>query len=151
MTGTSPRYSIGFEAHLTHTVEEKDTARHWGNDVPVLATPILLWLSELASMRITDDALAANGKMTVGTHHDTAHLAPTVQGEQVTVRATLIEQTDRALTFDVEAHDSRGLVLRGRHRRGIIDRSRFLAKVHALGHGAPNADQHPREHSVHTA
>ena len=124
--------TIGATARLDHVVQDGDTARHWGNDVPVLATPVLLWLSEIAAMRVTDDVLAAEGRMTVGAHHDTAHLAPTLAGETVTVEATLTERTDRTLVFAVSAHDSRGPVLRGEHRRGIIDRDRFLAKLEAL-------------------
>lgn len=132
MSTPASALTIGARAQLVHTVEDKDTARHWGNDVPVLATPILLWLSEITAMRITDDVLAADGRMTVGAHHDTAHLAPTLVGETVTIEAELTERTERILVFAVEAHDSRGPVLRGHHRRGIVERNRFLAKLDAI-------------------
>jgi len=64
------------EAMHEHRVSADDTAQHWGNDLPVLATPVLLWLGEVTAMRALADYLN-DGEMTVGLAHDSAHLAPT--------------------------------------------------------------------------
>lgn len=117
---------VGTSATLTHTVTPEDSAAHWGNDIDVLATPILLWLSEIAAMRVLGDAVA-DPWMTVGLHHDTGHLAPTPTGEDVHITARLTQVDGKKLTFEVEARDSHATVLRGTHRRAVIDRARFLA------------------------
>ncbi|MFF7364261.1 hotdog domain-containing protein [Streptomyces sp. NPDC008125] len=119
---------VGSSAELVHRVTVQDAATNWGNDLPVLATPVLLWLSEIAAMKVVESAVP-EGDMTVGLAHDSAHLAPTPVGDAVTVRATLTRADDRKLTFDVEARDSHGSVLRGHHTRALIDRARFTDKL----------------------
>ncbi|MEU3463978.1 hypothetical protein ABZ721_29005 [Streptomyces sp. NPDC006733] len=117
---------VGTSATLTHTVSAEDSAGRWGNDIDVLATPVLLWLSEIAAMRVLGDAVA-DPWMTVGLHHDTGHLAPTPTGEDVHLTARLTHVDGKKLTFEVEGRDSRATVLRGTHQRAVIDRGRFLA------------------------
>lgn len=123
----SPRPRVGSTAALTHRVRAEDGASRWGNDLPVLATPVLLWLSEIAAMRAVDDQVP-EGWITLGAHHDSAHEAPTPIGEEITVRATLVEAGARTLVFDVEAHDGRRRVLSGRHTRGLVRTARFHSK-----------------------
>jgi fluoroacetyl-CoA thioesterase len=119
-----PRIAPGRAALLTHVVRPEDSATAWGNDLPVLATPVLLWLSEIAAMQAVDGAVAP-GWMTVGTHHDSAHEAPTAVGATITVRATLTGVEGRTLHFDVEAHAGERRILSGRHRRGLVRTSSF--------------------------
>ena len=49
---------IGRSATITHVVKEADTAANWGNELPVLATPVLLWLSEIAAMEVIGSGLS---------------------------------------------------------------------------------------------
>ncbi|MGW7313842.1 thioesterase family protein [Streptomyces sp. NPDC054854] len=119
---------IGTSASHTHTVTESDSAINWGNELPVLATPVLLWLSEITAMKVIESALG-EADMTVGLAHDSSHLAPTPTGETVTITATLTHVDKRSLAFDVSATDSAGSVLEGRHTRALVDRARFSAKV----------------------
>ena len=121
---------IGLKGILTHRVEDSDLATNWRNDVPVLATPILLWLSELACMNaiygcITDD------EMTLGVKHEMSHLAPTPKGWIVQLSAELVKIDRKLLTFDVVANDDRECVLRGQHARAIVTKSPFMERVHA--------------------
>jgi|SRR5215472_2331711 len=120
----------GSRGELTHRVREEDTAERWANDVPVLATPVLLWLGEVACMRAVEHALE-EGEMTVGAAYDCQHLAPTPAGFEVRVTATVVESDGRRLVFDVEAGDGADLVFRGTHSRRVVDRARFLARVAA--------------------
>jgi predicted thioesterase len=118
---------------LTHenhyVVEEKHTARHLGSGgVPVLATPtIILWMEETS--RGVVEPLLPQGQMTVGSHLDVRHLAPTPVGMKVTVRSELLAVEGRKLTFRVEAHDEREKVSAGTHERFIIDLEKFKQRV----------------------
>jgi fluoroacetyl-CoA thioesterase len=118
----------GLKGLLTHEVVESDLATNWRNTVPVLATPILLWLAELACMRAIEGALEP-GKMTLGYGHDVRHLAATPCHWVVHVSGELVDVTPKMLTFEITAHDGRETVLMGRHMRAIVDRERFVARV----------------------
>ncbi|MGV9673974.1 thioesterase family protein [Nocardia sp. NPDC003482] len=131
MSTLAPTFVPGATATITHRVRPEDAADAWGNDLPVLSTPVLLWLSEIAAMKAVEDAIPGDF-MTVGSAHDSSHLAPTLTGEEVTVRATLVEAGERSLLFEVEASDPRATILSGRHRRGVVPREKFLAKLDAL-------------------
>ncbi|NYV73741.1 thioesterase family protein, partial [Streptomyces sp. UH6] len=126
-TSTDPSSLVGSTARVTHRVTDEDSATRWGNDLPVLATPVLLWLTEIAAMKVVEPAVGA-GDMTVGLAHDSAHLAPTPVGEEVTLSATLTAVDGRKLVFEVEARDAEAVVLRGRHTRALIDRERFVGR-----------------------
>jgi fluoroacetyl-CoA thioesterase len=115
---------------LTHQVTGRDSATSWGNDVPVLATPILLWLSEVTAMQAIEQYLEPD-EMTVGLAHESRHLAPTPVGMRVRLTATLIEQRGHKLVFEVRGHDDDDLVLEGRHTRAVVHRSTFLSTVDA--------------------
>jgi fluoroacetyl-CoA thioesterase len=117
-------------AGYRHRVTEQDTASRWRNDLPVLATPVLLWLSEITAM----EALAGfleDGEMTVGLSHDSSHLAATPVGHEVSLTAVLVERRGNRLVFEVSAHDGVDVVLRGRHTRAVVARGNFLLRLAA--------------------
>ncbi|SDG11177.1 fluoroacetyl-CoA thioesterase [Lentzea fradiae] len=124
----SGRFTVGASAVREHVVRDRDRATAWENDLPVLATPVLLWLAEVTSMRVVEDALEPS-EMTVGFEHDDArHLGATPEGWTVTVTSTLSEVDGRMLRFSVEAHDGVEVVYRGTHVRAVIDREKFLRR-----------------------
>lgn len=123
-------------ARLAHRVTAKDTAAMWGNELDVLATPVLLGLAELACMRAIEPL--PPGQMTVGVGFDIEHLAPTPSGWNVTFEATLRGIDGRRLVFDVNAHDGVDVVLRGTHTRAVVDRQKFLSRVAAKTAANPN-------------
>ena len=117
---------VGAVARVELTVTDADTAQAVGSgDVPVLATPAVLALVEAAALAAVEGRLDA-GATTVGTWVELEHLAPTPEGGAVTARATLVAVDDRTLEFEVEVADAAGVVARGRHRRVVVDRARFL-------------------------
>lgn len=119
----------GAQAVYEHVVRPEDTAGSWGNDVPVLATPVLLWLGEITAMRILEDALE-DGEMSVGVQHSEAqHLAATPEGWPVTLTAVLTKTEGNMMTFSVEGRDAQEVVFRGTHVRAVIDRQRFLRRL----------------------
>ncbi|MGC4859552.1 thioesterase family protein [Micromonospora sp. DT41] len=113
---------------VRHRVADRDTAAHWGNDLSVLATPVLLWLGETTAMRAVEGHLE-DGEMTVGVSHDSAHLAPTPQGREVRISARLVERRGRRLVFEVSAYDDWELVFQGRHTRAVVRRDEFVELV----------------------
>jgi fluoroacetyl-CoA thioesterase len=119
---------IGSQAVHQHVVRSADTATQWGNELPVLATPVLLWLAEITTMRVLETALE-DGEMTVGYKHaDAQHLAATPADWTVTLQATLVAADGKLLTFEIEGRDASDVVYRGTHVRAVVDRNRFLER-----------------------
>ncbi|WP_394618966.1 thioesterase family protein [Lentzea sp. JNUCC 0626] len=124
----SDRFAVGAKAVREHVVRSQDCATAWENDLPVLATPVLLWLAEVTSMKVIEDVLAPS-EMTVGFQHDNAqHVAATPEGWTVAVTAEVTEVDGRMLTFSVQAHDGVEVVYRGTHVRAVVDREKFLRR-----------------------
>ncbi|MER6693767.1 hypothetical protein ABT329_33035, partial [Streptomyces minutiscleroticus] len=81
---------IGRSATRRHVVGPRDLATAWDNDVEVLATPVLLWLSEVTAMDVLGDHLT-EGWMTVGPN---CFILSKVQaGRHVNIAYMLGEQT----------------------------------------------------------
>ena len=120
--------ALGSAATLEHRVREQDLATAFANDVPVLATPVLLWLAEVAAMRAIEDELEP-GAMTLGVEHRARHLAATPRGGTVTVTARLIDVEGGRLRFEVAGRDETEEVLAGEHDRFLIDAERFRDRV----------------------
>ncbi len=95
-----------------------------GGHVPgmpmVYGTPFMILLMEVASGR----AVAAHlpeGYVSVGSHVDVRHLAPTPLGRRVTAKARVIETTRSSILFEVQAFDGERLIGEGKHRRGVVE------------------------------
>src|SRR5690606_35991123 len=104
-------------------------------DVPVLGTPALLALAEGACVDAIKDDLE-DGQTSVGVWAEVEHLTPTPVGETVCAHATLIGHHGRRLEFAVLVDQDGATVAKVRHRRVLVDRERFLAKI-AVADGAP--------------
>lgn len=113
---------------IEHIVIETDLATNWKNDVPVLSTPVLLWLGEVAAMKVLEGAVPIEN-ISVGVSHNVKHLAPTPVGFKLVITATPIEVSGRIISFEVKAHDGIEIVLSGVHQRAIIDKKTFLDKL----------------------
>ncbi len=112
-------------------VEPEHTAAHLGSsDVPVLGTPALLALAEGACADAIADDLA-EGETSVGTWAEIDHLRATPIGRTVHAQATLVGHHGRRLEFSVLVEQDGETVAKVRHRRMLVDRDRFLAKVSA--------------------
>lgn len=111
-------------------VEEKHLAMNVGSgDLPVLATPMMMALMENAAMLAVAPHLP-EGSTTVGGHIESSHLRPTPLGGVVRATATLTKEEGRKLTFHIIAEDENGVVGEGEHLRFVVDKERFLAKLH---------------------
>ncbi|HLH70074.1 MAG TPA: hotdog domain-containing protein [Candidatus Dormibacteraeota bacterium] len=122
MTGTR-------RARVELTVAEDDTAIAMrSGDVPVLATPRLVALCEQAACAAIADVLDP-GATSVGTWIELEHLAPSPLGARVVAEAVLTGGEGRRLEFEVVATQGEVVVARGRHRRQVVDRGRFLGRL----------------------
>jgi fluoroacetyl-CoA thioesterase len=119
----------GLKRTRTLEVEERHTAAALGSgDVPVLGTPALLALAESACVDAIRDDLPV-GQTSVGTWAEIEHLKATAVGREVRARATLLGHHGRRLEFNVVVEEGGDTVAKVRHRRVLVDRERFLAKL----------------------
>lgn len=120
---------LRFERSLT--VGPDNTARALGSgDVPVLGTPALLALAEGACVDAIADDLPED-ETSVGTWAEVEHLKATPIGCTVTAHATLIGHHGRRLEFVVTVDQDGETIAKVKHRRILLHRDRFLAKVAA--------------------
>ncbi|MDO5530267.1 MAG: thioesterase family protein [Paracoccus sp. (in: a-proteobacteria)] len=70
-----------------------------------------------------------DGEDSLGIHIDVDHAAPTLPGQTVTVSSEVEEIDGRFIWFRVSAHDGIDQICAGRHRRAVIDTSRFAARL----------------------
>ncbi len=123
------RCDPGLKLARTLTVADEHTAITLGSgDVPVLATPTLLTLAESACVDAIADQMA-EGETSVGTWADVEHLKATPVGATVCAHATLIGHHGRRLEFRVTVEQDGEQVALVKHRRLLVDRERFLAKL----------------------
>lgn len=121
-------WPIGASSILVRKIQPEFLASRWGNDADVLATPILLWLSELACMKVVEGHLP-QGTMTVGHGHNSKHLAPTPSNFTIEIMATLLKVDGRILLFRVQGTDGRDEIIVGEHTRALIDTALFYERV----------------------
>jgi fluoroacetyl-CoA thioesterase len=120
------------EGRGSKVVEEDDCAVRWGNaGLYVLSTPAILGTMETVCVDLMAPKLEP-GEMTVGVDVHLEHLAPTPMGDTVTFDVVL-KRDGRTIDVEFTATDSRGTVVStGTHKRAVINRDRFLAKLATL-------------------
>ena len=110
-------------------VTEDQTAASAGSGgQPVFSTPHMVALMETTAWASVEPCME-EGKSTVGTHLDIAHLSASPVGAHVKSESELIEIDGRRLVFKVSASDDAGLIGEGTHERFIIDIEKFMART----------------------
>jgi len=123
------KVDIGRSYRSQTRVEEWMTAEKAGNKgVDVLSTPMLIQLIEEAAVQCLAPGLGPD-EVTLGSHVDLEHLAPTPVGFIVRVEVEVIAVDGRRIQFAVAAFDEREKVAEGTHERYLLERSRFLARL----------------------
>ena len=121
----------GLTGETETVVTEADTAARLGSGVvPVLGTPALVALMEVAAVRALVDHLPTD-QTSVGGRIDVRHLAPTPVGMRVRAYAELMKVEGRQLVFHVEAWDEVERIGEATHERFIVDGERFVANAQA--------------------
>ena len=98
-------------------------------DLEVFATPAMVALMENAAMNAVAEALP-EGSTTVGAVMNTSHIKPSGIGAEVSATATLTSVEGRKLTFEVVASDNEGVIGEGTHVRYVVDREKFMSRIH---------------------
>ncbi|MGX7828035.1 thioesterase family protein [Actinokineospora sp. 24-640] len=120
---------VRLAGNATHVVRERDCATQWGNEgLTVLSTPSILGLMEQTCVE-TLAATLEPGQMTVGAAVTMSHEAPSKLGEAVTYGVE-IERRGKSIDVVFTVSNADGTVVsRGTHKRAVIDRARFLARL----------------------
>lgn len=120
---------VGRIRQETFLVEEIHTAYHIGSgDEKVLSTPSMISFMEQVSNRLISDVLPEDD-MSVGIQVDIKHLAPTPVNTQIRVQVEVIKIEKKRILLKVEAWDSVDKIGEGTHRRAIVDKAIFMARV----------------------
>jgi predicted thioesterase len=120
---------LGRICSMEWTVQDDDTARHWGSgSLPVLASPRLMALMEMLCCELVDNSLP-ECQTTVGAEFTLHHMRPTLPGTTITLRGKLIDIEGRMLQYAIEAWDGDLQLAHATHTRVVIDAQRFMDKL----------------------
>lgn len=120
---------IGYQHARKFTVEPKHIIVFADGRMPaVLATPHLIGELERTAREAVEPFLDENER-TVGIEVDIKHMAPSLEGFEVTCSARVLGFQDGEIVFQVEARDTVDLLSRGVHRRKIVDVDRLNRRV----------------------
>ena len=123
--------TVGMKGTVSTMVEREDTAYEVGSgSLLVYATPCMVALMEGAACEAIAEALP-EGKTSVGTALDIAHLSATPVGLEVRAEAEVTAVEGSSITFQVTAYDEAGKIGEGIHKRAVITTQRFLDKVYS--------------------
>ena len=115
-----PSLQAGLAGKRTFHVGRESTIGFMGEDARVYATPMLVRDIEVACRELLLEHLD-QGEDSVGTRVELDHLAPSLEGADVTIDVKLAELKGRAAVFEVTAFEKAEKVGQGRHARFIVD------------------------------
>ena len=121
---------IGDTFEVRDTVTEQMTAKSFSSGaMSVFSTPWMIAMMEKAAFLLMQRDLD-EGKSSVGTRLDIAHVSPSPVGMPVRAVAELVSLSEngKIAEFKVAAYDDAGLIGEGTHQRAYINVERFLAK-----------------------
>ena len=127
---------IGIKGDTSFTVTKEMLASQDGDDtLEVFSTPnMVLKIERTAALSVLP--FLEDGYTMVGVRVDVQHTAATLEGMKVHVHTELIEisENGKFLTFKAEVSNDRGIIGSGTHVRAIVNKKRFMEKLHvALG------------------
>lgn len=118
--------TITFEVQNSHAI----TFSH-ETEISVLSTPSLIWFLEQAALQFLEPWLDEKS-LSVGTHVDVEHLAPTPLGATVSCTARLIYQDAPVYRFSIEAYAGQEKIAKGIHSRRIIKASQLVKRLQTI-------------------
>lgn len=124
-----PAPKIGTVGETTFVVEMKHCIEFATDGMPaVLSTPNLIGILERTARQTIAPFLAADER-SVGVELDLRHLAPSPLGAKVTATARVIGASGRFVDFQIEARDEHELIVRGIHKRAVVQVASFNKRV----------------------
>ncbi len=120
--------ALGSSAMRVFETERAHSAEVIGNTgVNVVSSAALIGFCEIVCGEIFADLLGP-GEGSVGVRFDFVHLAPARIGTRVTVEARAVTIDGKKLDFEAIARDGQRELMKGRHRRVLIDLAAFMAR-----------------------
>ncbi|MEN7973947.1 MAG: thioesterase family protein [Verrucomicrobiota bacterium] len=119
----------GLSRTETFTVEEQHTAYHIGSgDERVLGTPWMISFMERVSNRLLAEHIP-EGYLTVGTHVDVRHLAPSPIDAKIRIQVEVLEVFKNRVKLAVAAWDHKDKIGDGNHTRAVVRKARFMERA----------------------
>jgi len=126
------RFLVGDTYGYRVETEARHSAEAYGNEgVDVVATPALIGILEVACHTYLLEHVG-DDEGSVGIAVDVEHLAAAPTGAPVDALAVVQAIDGKWVTFDVEARWGDIVLMRGRHRRAVVDQAKFLASLPKL-------------------
>ncbi|MBT5414806.1 MAG: thioesterase [Rhodospirillaceae bacterium] len=119
---------LGREGRYVVRTGPEHTAQSFGNPGVVAISSVTLIAAIESACGDAIWELHDEGEATVGVGFDLTHLAPAPAGAEIEARARLVAVDGRKLDFEAEARHGETVLMKGRHRRAVIDLSRFLER-----------------------
>lgn len=91
----------------------------------VLATYRMIALMEMSAARLMRPLLK-EGDLSVGVNVNVVHTAPTLKGDELTVKAKFLEMEGKLYKFEVQIYDIGGKAGSGTHTRAIINNDKLM-------------------------
>jgi predicted thioesterase len=110
----------GIAGKRAFRIGRDSTIGFMGEDARVYATPMLVRDIEVTCRDLLLEHLDP-GEDSVGTRVELDHLAPSLEGAEVTIDVKLAELRGRAAVFEVAAFEKAEKIGQGRHSRFIVD------------------------------
>ena len=122
---------VGAKAESRLTVAQDDTAQAWGSgSLPVLATPRMILMVEATAVECLAPFME-EGRTSVGTLVDVAHVSASPVGSEVVCTVEVIEVDRARVRFSVSVTDAAGEVGTGFHERFVVSVEKFMAKANS--------------------
>lgn len=125
-----PVFEPGEFLTIQKIVTEDDTAIHYGSGAldTLLATPSLVALMIEAATRLIDSRLP-EGYVSVGKSLSVTHEKPTILGETVTIKVSVVSQESNYIQLETEAFDEEGIIGHGKLDRFVVNKTRLMEKA----------------------
>ena len=124
---------IGIKGDMSFIVTKEMLASQDGDDtLEVFSTPtMVLKIERTAALSVLP--FLEEGYTMVGIKVDVEHTAATLEGMKVFVHTELIDisENGKFLTFKAEVSNERGIIGSATHVRAIVNKKRFMEKLHA--------------------
>jgi len=125
------RPRIGETGELAIPTEAKHAVEFAGNGMPaVVSTPHLVGFLERTARETLAPHLEADER-SVGVEIEIRHLAPTPVGQTIHCTARVIAVDGSKISFQIEARDAYEVIVRGLHKRAVINTESFSRRVRA--------------------